>query len=371
LVIAAARLAAASRDNEQIQLAVDSLQADAEFARAGLTSLFSELSRHDSSFADSWAALSIVSQRNLDGVLEAAHRDAADPKQSDTARCEAIDLLAVTDGSPELLMPLALHDPQQPVRMRAIAALAKSSDLKPWQQILASYANETPALRSVILDGTLARPERIALLFDELAAGHIQPRQLGTNHVNRLLTHRDKAIQARAKELFAASIPQDRQRALADYRPVLAMKADPQRGRGIFAKQCATCHRIGDVGVNVAPDISDSREKSSEQLLTDILQPNRAIDANYFSYTATTSNGVTHTGILAAETSTSITLREAEGKTITLHRDEIDELASSGVSLMPEGLERLIPPQDMADLVSFIKNWRYLDESPIVPAPAR
>ena len=92
--------------------------------------------------------------------------------------------------------------------------------------------------------------------------------------------------------------------ALADYQVVLKMKADAARGRGIFAKQCATCHRIGDVGINVAPDISDSREKSREQLLTDILQPNRAIDANYFSYTVTTSEGVTSTGILTAETST-------------------------------------------------------------------
>ena len=124
--------------------------------------------------------------------------------------------------------------------------------------------------------------------------------------------------------------------------------------------------------VNVAPDISDSRAKKPEQLLTDILQPNRAIDSNYFSVTATTVDGVVHTGILAAETSTSITLRQAEGKTVTLARDDIDRVASDGVSLMPEGLERLIPPQDMADLISFIKNWRYLDESQIKPtfAPA-
>jgi putative heme-binding domain-containing protein len=117
------------------------------------------------------------------------------------------------------------------------------------------------------------------------------------------------------------------------------------------------------VGIRFAPDISDSREKSPEQLLTDILQPNRAIDSNYFSYTAVTNEGTADVGVLAAETSNSITLKQAEGKTITLRRDEIDELYSNGVSLMPEGLERLIPPQDMANLISFIKNWRYLDDN--------
>jgi len=129
----------------------------------------------------------------------------------------------------------------------------------------------------------------------------------------------------------------------------------------VFAKQCATCHRIDNLGTDIAPDISDSREKTPEQLLTDILQPNRAIDANYFSYTVITTNGQVHTGVLSVETSTSVTMKQAEGKTITLRRAEIEELYSNGVSFMPDGLEKLIPPQDMADLISFIKNWRYLD----------
>ncbi len=71
-----------------------------------------------------------------------------------------------------------------------------------------------------------------------------------------------------------------------------------------------------------------------------------------------------HTGVLAAETSTSVTLKQQEGKTETLRRDEIDELHNNGISFMPEGLEKDIPQQDMADLISFIKNWRYLDSPP-------
>ena len=145
------------------------------------------------------------------------------------------------------------------------------------------------------------------------------------------------------------------------------MKGDPPAAAASSPNN-APLATASATSASTSPPTSPTRaRKPTEQLLTDILQPNRAIDANYFSYNVTTTEGVTHTGILAAETSTSITLREAEGKTITLRRDEIDELASSGVSLMPEGLERLIPPQDMADLLAFIKNWRYLDESPIVP----
>jgi len=113
--------------------------------------------------------------------------------------------------------------------------------------------------------------------------------------------------------------------------------------------------------VNVAPDISDSRVKLPAQILTDILQPNRAIDANYVSYSLNTVDGRALTGILAGETATSVTLRQQEGKTVTLLRSEIEKMQSNGVSLMPEGLEKTIPPQEMADLIAFIKNWRYLD----------
>jgi putative heme-binding domain-containing protein len=139
------------------------------------------------------------------------------------------------------------------------------------------------------------------------------------------------------------------------------MAADAKRGQVVFEKICAACHRISGVGVNVAPDISDSRTKKLDQLLTDILQPNRAIDNNYLGYTVRLLDGTVLTGILTTETATSITLRQQGGKDAVLARSEIDELRSSGVSLMPEGLEKQIPPQEMADLLSFIKNWRYLD----------
>jgi putative heme-binding domain-containing protein len=148
---------------------------------------------------------------------------------------------------------------------------------------------------------------------------------------------------------------------LADYQSALALKGEASRGREVFAKNCAQCHRIGELGVNVAPDISDSRVKQPAQYLTDILQPNRAIDNNYISYIVTTTDGRVLNGILATETSGSITLRQAENKTVSLLRSEIDEMRSTGLSLMPEGLEKNVPPQAMADLISFLKNWRYLD----------
>jgi putative membrane-bound dehydrogenase-like protein len=361
LVIGLARLAAASTDGRQYEIAVESLLDHAQFRQPGLTTFFAEASRRGKRPATVLAVLPARTRGGLVQLLDESIATANDLNEPDERRCKAVDLAALSGRADGAVANIAAGDPSQAVRLRAIAALTADSNLSAWRTLLAGFSKESPAIRSAILDGVLARPERTSLLLDEFAAGHIQPAALGAAHLDRLLKHTDPQIKQRASQLAAAAVPADRQQVLADYQSVLTMHGDAQRGRQVFEKHCATCHRIADVGVNVAPDISDSRERTIAQYLTDILQPNRAIDANYFSYSAATVGGLVHTGILAAETSTSVTLKQAEGKSITLPRDEIEELRPSGMSLMPEGLEREIPKQDMADLISFIKNWRYLD----------
>ena len=176
-----------------------------------------------------------------------------------------------------------------------------------------------------------------------------------------LLRMGDEAQKSRAKKLLRREPPAVRVSVLAEYQHCLQLEADPSRGMKIFEQQCATCHKVGSIGVNVAPDISDSRTKTPDFFLMNILDPNRAIDANYFSYTVVDTSGRIHTGVLASETAAAMTLKQPEGKTISIPRDEIEQVKNNGVSLMPVGLERTINPQQMADLISFLKNWRYLD----------
>ena len=141
----------------------------------------------------------------------------------------------------------------------------------------------------------------------------------------------------------------------------MKLAAKPERGRLVFEKNCATCHQIGKLGVNVGPDIADLRTKTPAQVLLDVLSPNQAIDNNYVSYTVITKDGRVETGFIAAETASSITLKQPENKTQLILRQDIEELKSNGVSLMPEGLEKNISIEQMADLISFVKNWRYLN----------
>jgi putative heme-binding domain-containing protein len=187
--------------------------------------------------------------------------------------------------------------------------------------------------------------------------------ELDPLRTKQLSNHKDPAIRERAKKILAGNLPADRQKVLKEYQAALMVKGDAKNGREIFKKSCATCHRVAGVGIDVGPDIADTRTKKLEGLLFDILVPNAAIDANYVNYVVSTKDGRILTGLLTAESASSITLLRAEKQADVVLRKDIDEIASTGISLMPEGLEKGISVREMADLLRFLKDWRYLDGS--------
>lgn len=252
--------------------------------------------------------------------------------------------------------------PQFPILMvETVATYIEPEATSLLKQAL-SAEGQTPAFRRALIRALSSSPARLAALVDALDAKTAAPAELDPATQKRLAEHPQPDTRERAKAHLASLVPADRQKVLADYQVALTLKGDPQRGRLVFEKNCATCHKIDTLGVNVGPDIGDySRTKTAEQLLSDILQPNRAIDNNYLSYTVQTKAGQTETGILASESSASITLRQADGKTLSILRSDIEALATTGLSLMPDGVEKNITTEQMADLVSFVRNWRYLD----------
>ena len=129
-----------------------------------------------------------------------------------------------------------------------------------------------------------------------------------------------------------------------------------KRGLEVFRKKCSICHKVGNVGIQVAPDLSSVKNKSEADLLIAILDPNREAQPNFNVYSVITLQGQILTGIIAAETSNSMTLRRAEAKEDVILRSNIDELISNGISLMPEGFEKELNAQEIADVIAFVKS---------------
>ena len=259
------------------------------------------------------------------------------------------------------LVSLATLEQDRSLKRTAIECLASHKPVDIGDLLLPHLKTESPVIQRAILAAMLTTPKRMRRLLQAVEDKEIPITQLDVTTTKRLRANRAPNVGGWARRLLANAVPRDRRDVLTMYQPALKQAAKPENGAVVFKKNCATCHQIGDVGVNVAPDIADSRSKTPEFLLTNILDPNRAVDANYFGYTVVTRDGQVHTGIIASETASSITLKQPENKTLQILRSDIDSMRSTGLSLMPVGLEKNISVQEMADLISYIKNWRYMD----------
>ncbi len=310
------------------------------------------------------ATLDAISRQPISEVLEQARRVALKSDEAAARRLSALRTLrfAAPSFAVPVLLEVAMSSTEISLKLAALDVMGSMCEPSIASTLLASFNSQTPPLRRAMLDVLLTDEARTALLLESLESGAIKLTEVDATRQARLTKHRNADLRTRAEKLFAAAVSPDRAAVVATYQSALESKGDAKRGRAVFEKTCVTCHRVAGIGVNVGPDIADTYNKTPAYLLTNILDPNRAVDANYFGYTLVTNQGKVYTGLVKAETASSITIRLPEGKEETILRADVEELKSSGLSLMPVGLEKNISIEQMADLLVFLKNWRYLEE---------
>ncbi|HEY1433722.1 MAG TPA: c-type cytochrome, partial [Thermoanaerobaculia bacterium] len=178
-----------------------------------------------------------------------------------------------------------------------------------------------------------------------------------TNHPSKALASRAKALLARGGGLPDA----DRQKVIDVLGPAVLKGGDPARGKLVFKEQCAKCHTHSGEGGKVGPDLTGMAAHPKGELLINILDPSRSVEGNFVQYTLATADGRTLNGLLASESKNAVELVDAEGKSHQVLREEIEELKASKKSLMPEGFEKQINPEKIADLLAFLaQRGKYL-----------
>jgi putative membrane-bound dehydrogenase-like protein len=297
-------------------------------------------------------------QPAIDATIAHARMLAGSATAPERDRVLAIVLLGrqPSEASAELALIAKLLAPQSPasVQRAAVAAATNFPGDSGARVLLDRWRQLSPALQAQTLDLVLGKAGWQSLLLDGIAKGTIPAGSIDAARRQRLLTSKSAPIRTRAAKLFAVTSG-DRQKVLADHQDITKLNGDPVRGKAIFTKSCAVCHRFRNLGTEVGPDLTGHVAKTPEFLLTEILDPNRNVDSRYIGYLAVTRSGQSVTGVLAAETATSITLRAQDGKEHVVLRSDLDELTSTGRSLMPEGLERDLSRQDLADVIAFIR----------------
>lgn len=294
----------------------------------------------------------------MKAALEEAAKTALDEDRPLPDRVAAI---ALWKGAPfdELAAVAArLLDPRQPldVQLAAIEALAAAEDGRAADLLLRDWLSKTPKVQTAVLDAIFLRQNRLARLLDAVQQNAVPSYSLDAARREQLWDNSDAEIRRRSRELLAAQgIAKDRQEVLARYTEALALPRDAVRGQAVFQRQCAKCHRVKEQGYVVGPDLANTIQRTDEMLVSDMLDPSNQLTAGYNSYTAVTEDGRIYSGVLAAESATHVTLRREEGKEDTILRKDIEEMAASRTSLMPEKVEQEIKPQEMVDLIAYLR----------------
>jgi putative membrane-bound dehydrogenase-like protein len=330
--------------------------ADTDAVRAVLLGLGDGLARAGRTLSDLKPELSSDAADWLLRQLADAEALAADHSRSPGRRAEAVALLGhgtydrVAKPLSRLLVPLEPYEIQA-AAARAIAAFSRPEVpailLKPWK----SYS---PPVRAEVIGLLLGRRAWIASVLDAVASGPILPGEIPQSRRMLLSQDRDPAIRDRASALLGSLAPGPRSVVLDRYQRALDRPGNPERGNTIFDRDCLACHKLGERGHLVGPNLAGMRRKTPGEILLNILDPNREVSPEYLEYVVALDDGRVVTGIVASETPAGFALRGREGAEQTILRRNIAEIVSTGKSLMPEGLENTLTPTEMTDLIAFL-----------------
>jgi putative heme-binding domain-containing protein len=136
--------------------------------------------------------------------------------------------------------------------------------------------------------------------------------------------------------------------------PALNLTGDPANGKKIYQERCISCHRAGGEGFALGPDLITVKTTGKEKILVNLIDPNAEVRPEFVGYVVETKDDESLLGLVVNETGTSVTLRQAYGREDVVPRANITSMKSQGQSIMPEGLEAGLTPQQMADLLEFI-----------------
>ncbi len=294
-------------------------------------------------------------------LFRQANSDAVDESLDVTIRVQAIRLIgrAPTGERGDLRRLAGLLSLRTPVAVQ-VAVIAALERLEPADlpvMLLDGWAQHGPEIRPRVVAVLLERTEWTLRLLRSVEAGDVAPNELGAANRNLLILHNSAQVRRIASQQFRELSSGERLATIARFRSKLDAPADVSRGRKVFRKHCASCHQLENEGTNIGPDLLALTDRSPENLLVAILDPNRAVEPRYVEYSIITMRGRVLAGIVVAEAGNSLTLIDAQGAEHKLVRSDVAELVSTGKSLMPVGVEQLfVNDAELLNLIAYIRS---------------
>ncbi|MBX9628688.1 MAG: c-type cytochrome [Gemmataceae bacterium] len=281
-----------------------------------------------------------------------------DPKADPAARVAAVELLTRRRPAGIVFnLHVLLADPA--VRGAAVRALAAFPDDQTPSLLLAAYPRFTAAEKADAVQTLASRPKWAGKLLDAVQDGEVPRADVSLLAARQILALNDNALSAKLGQVWGkvSSASKERTTRIAAWKeklnPTVMKAADPAAGRAVFAKSCATCHKLFGEGTDAAPDLTGSQRANLDYLLENVLDPSAVVPREYQVTNFSLADGRVVAGIVLRETPDGVTVRTTN-EVLVLPAGDIEGRKPTGQSLMPEGLFDNLKPEEVRDLVAYL-----------------
>jgi putative heme-binding domain-containing protein len=306
------------------------------------------------------AAILAAALKDPEG-LAVARKGFASKDEPEAVRLRALEaLVSARDEGALSSAGSALGDGKGTSAFRGavLAALGKLDDPRVAKVVLAHYPKMEPDLRPRAVELLTQRTDWARELMRAVAEKKVPSGALNVNQIKRLLASKDADLVKRVRAEWGAvreGRNPEREKVVAQMKEFLRKnRGDPRRGAAVFKNLCAQCHKIHGEGEEVGPDITSNGRASFDQLLSNVFDPSLVIGAAYQAVTVETTRGRFVTGLVVEDGPARIVLKMQGGKQEVIPRRQVESVTVSNVSLMPEGVEKQLKPQEIADLFAFL-----------------
>jgi putative heme-binding domain-containing protein len=310
---------------------------------------------------DALPALQLAMRADITEAVNRAVNEAAAADTTADRRCVLLTLLASSAARGAVPVALALLTDNQPqaVQAAALEVLAGQADESVTKRLISSYATSPPVLRRQIREILLSRPASALALLECVDKRAIKAEEIPVDQLRQLALFGDAKIDALVRKHWGSIRSGTAEENLAEIRRLTndlrAGTGDRARGRELFVRHCATCHKLFGEGGQVGPDLTGIARNDTVGLLANIVDPSAVIRAEYLQYAVSTTNGRLLNGVIVARDGGGVTLADAQGKRTTVPAEQIAELRELSVSLMPENLLQQFRPQEVRDLFRYLQ----------------
>jgi putative heme-binding domain-containing protein len=284
---------------------------------------------------------------------------ALDPRTPAALRQAALEAFEVDAEGEAALARILNSEAGLGVRRAAAERLAKFPAGAVARRALAAALPAAGTELAILVAGALAQSEDGASTLVALVGeGRAPASLLRHGRVAPALAKRAAGVRGRVAEL-TRDLPGEDARLDAVIAARIGAygeaKRDPRRGAEVFVAHCAACHRRGDVGGNVGPNLDGLAARGLGRVVEDILDPGRNVDPLFRLASVTLRDGEVRSGFNPRRDPAGVTLADpATGRDFRIASGEIARFEPTGASAMPAGFETSLPERDFLDLLAFV-----------------